>query len=140
MEFELTDIIKSDFDCGEVDWPERCRNCQYVFPKEMRVTVTKKVSYEDKNIMKAVSETFLESGINRYCCINNFRPNIIRNFVPNIVKDTFNEIYPGVYVDKSMIDWMDIRWDDDDDEEIDKPIIKEDKIVAVNNTVSLFDL
>jgi hypothetical protein len=134
MEFET---FESEIVFGsEVRWPERCRNCQGIYPGELKSEVTRLVKTSDVTLLKAVSSTLLKNGITKYCCLNNFKPQCEKRYIPNIVREIFVEISPQVYVDKTMSDWLDIKWDCDD--------IVPEEVKVVKNTISgeisLFDL
>lgn len=135
MEFESFEANYLKGDAGK--WPVVCRNCQAIYPKELRGMVVKRLD-DRMTLLKAVSTSCLEIGMNRYCCINNYKPKIKENEVPKIVKDMFIEIRPDVYVDKTMSEWLDITWEEDKkftnkQENIEMPC-------KTDNAISLFDL
>lgn len=136
MEFEKFEVGKKDIETEEVEWPVQCRNCQKIYPKELKGMVSKRVC-ENVDFLKAVSTSFLEIGIARYCCINNYRPRVIQKNSCALVSEYFVEIRSRVFIDKTMTDWLDIRWEDDD---IEEEFVEEVTKPNIENTVSLFDL
>lgn len=138
MEFQLSEVSRCDFECGEVEWSVKCRNCQDVYPKDLKDRVKRRILEDNMTILKAITISCLEYGIKKYCCINNFKAVVKKEGVPQVVKDMFVELRSGVYIDKTMIDWMDITWDDDEDRTCHK--INEITTINHDNGVSLFDL
>jgi hypothetical protein len=138
MEFEAFELNNIVVEGGETKWPTHCRNCRSVYPKELRGRITRLVTCENKDFLKAVSMSFLEIGITRYCCINNYKPSMTKNNIPKIVREHFREIRSQVFIDKTMTDWMDIKWDND--EVIPKNIAVDMISPVVDNSLSLFDL
>ena len=140
MEFELSELSKTDIEEGGIEWPGHCRNCQAIYVKELKGMVTRMIVYENKDLLKAITMSFLELGITRYCCINNYKPRkMSKRELPKVVKDIFCEIRPQVFIDKTMMDWMDIKWDDD----VENTVIENKNNMSKNSmdvTVSLFDL
>lgn len=131
MEFQLSDTSKYDLKCGKTEWTSKCRNCQYLYPKDLKDVVTRFVVRDDIPMIKAVTRACLENGITKYCCINNFKVKCIKDDIPNIVRETFFEIRPSVFIDKTMTDWMDITWDDN---------VRIEDNTNHDNSISLFDL
>lgn len=140
MEFEKFEVSKTDIEKGEVEWPVHCRNCQNIYPREIKTGVSRLI-FENVDFLKAVTTSFLDIGITRYCCINNYRPRVVHVESGKLVAEYFVEIRARVYVDRTMTDWMDIRWEDDEDG-VDKEDISDisNNPLVADNSISLFDL
>jgi hypothetical protein len=111
-------------------WPCECRNCNYTYPTSLKNTIEKTILERGFNgdLLSVVSSTLrsINPKIN-YCCINNFRP--IYNA---------NETSKRIFIEEGLIEWYDVRWDDDDDaeEEMNEVSIS----IHPRNEFSLFDI
>lgn len=104
----------------EIEWPTVCRNCNLEYPSELKTSISRSLLQNPMvDLMKLTSAT-LQREVPKcnYCCINNFRPNIVRRKLPEF------EHHPGYYlfseslvIEDGLVDWYDVSWEQDEEQE-----------------------